>query len=176
MSDYKSTFKDPMYWVSVGVGVGAIALAASQSRQGAKGSKSYGRRYEASEWLEFFVEPQGEMNDEIRAAGRALSEKANDVYDAWAESRSAKKTIGALLDEHVRPGRDEVAYRTYATIVGHGIGLWDGELFTEIGIPRAKADMIAADLDRYVKSNAELSRLGHRLDEAIMDAKMDNGE
>jgi len=171
MSDYKSTFKDPMYWVSVGVGVGAIALAASQSRQGAKGSKSYGRRYEPSEWLEFFVEPQGEVDDNLRAEGRAFSEKANEVYDAWVESRGAKKTIGALLDEHVRPNRDSVAYSTYASIVGHGVGLWDGELFTGIGIPRAKADMLGEDLDRYVKSNAALSRLAHRLDDSISMAR-----
>jgi len=174
MSDYKSTFKDPMYWVSVGVGVGAIALAASQSRQGAKGSKSYGRRYEPSEWLEFFVEPQGEVDDSLRAEGAMFSDKANEVYNAWAESRGAMKS--ALLDDHVRPSRDSVAYNTFESIVGHGGGgLWDGELFTGIGIPRAKADMLGADLDRFVKANAELSRLAHRLDDSISMAR-EHGE
>jgi hypothetical protein len=167
MSDYKSTFKDPMYWVSVGVGLGAIGLAVSQTRRG-----SAGRRYEPSEWLEFFVEPQGEVDDSLRAEGAVFSDKANEVYDAWAESRGAKKAIGALLDDHVRPNRDSVAYSTYASIVGHGVGLWDGELFTGIGISRDKADMLGKDLDRFVKANAELSRLGHRLDESISMLRM----
>ena len=161
MSDYKSTFKDPMYWVSVGVGLGAIGLAVSQTRRG-----SAGRLYKPYEWLDFFVEPKGEVDDSLRAEGAMFSDKANEVYNAWAESRGVMKS--AYLVDHVRPSRDSVAYHTFDSITGHGGGgLWDGELFTGIGIPRAEADMLGASLDRFVNANAELSRLGNRLDDSI---------
>jgi hypothetical protein len=67
---------------------------------------------------------------------------------------------------------DEVAYLTYASLVGHGIGLWDGELFVSAGLPRDKADALGKKLDAAMKKNPAISRLAHRLEDLISMSQM----
>ena len=54
---YRSVFTSPTYWLELAVGIGGITLAALSGRK----AGSRGRRYEASEWVEFFTEPEGEV-------------------------------------------------------------------------------------------------------------------
>ena len=159
MSEYGSVFKSPSYWFSLAVGIGGITLAAMRDQR----AGSRGRRYGSSEWLEFFTEPQGEVTPQMRRMAAAFTDKVRAAYHAWD------------LQNHVEIDgidMDEVAYRTYASLVGHGIGLWDGELFVGAGIPRAKADELGRKLDAAMKKNAMLSRMAHQLDDMINMARM----
>jgi len=160
MSDYSSSsvFKSPTYWLELAVGIGGITLAAMQGRKGG----SRGRRYAPSEWLEFFTEPQGEVTPQMRRAAKAFAEKVSEAYHAWA----AQHGVDIDLD------MDSVAYSTYASLVGHGVGLWDGELFMDAGMSRDKAYALGKALDAAMKKNRALSQMAHRLEEMVSLSQM----
>lgn len=161
MSDYSSSsiFKSPTYWLELAVGIGGITLAAMRGQKGG----SRGRRYESSEWLAFFTEPEGEVTSQMRQSAEGFTDKVRAAYNAWA----LQNDLGDLDVD-----MDEVAYRTYASLVGHGIGLWDGELFVSAGLSRAKADELGKKLDAAMKKNPAISRLAHRLDDLISMARL----
>jgi len=158
MSDYGSVFKSPTYWLELAVGIGGITLAAMQGRKGG----SFGRRYAAHQWVEFFTEPEGEVTPQMRREAAAFTDKVREVYNAWA--------IQNGLDD-LGIDMDEAAYRAYASVVGHGIGLWDGELFVNAGLSRAKADELGEKLDAVIKKNPAISRLARKLDDLINMAR-----
>ena len=154
---YGSVFRSPSYWLSLAVGIGGITLAAMRDQK----SGSRGRRYEASEWLAFFTEPEGEVTPQMRRAAAAFSDKVRAAYHAWALQNAPDADVDM----------DEVAYRTYASLVGHGIGLWDGELFVSAGLSREKADALGKKLDAAMKKSAMISRMAHQLDDLISMAR-----
>jgi hypothetical protein len=159
MSDYSSSiFKSPTYWLELAVGIGGITLAAMQGRK----AGSRGRHYGASEWVEFCTEPEGEVTPEMRRAAEAFTDKVRAAYHAW----DIQNDVGVDGID-----MDAVAYRTYASLVGHGIGLWDGELFVEAGMSRDKADALGKKLDAAMKKNPAISRLAHKLDDLISMAR-----
>ena len=155
---YRSVFTSPTYWLELAVGIGGITLAALSGRK----AGSRGRRYGASEWVEFFTEPEGEVTPEMRRAAEAFTDKVRTAFHAW----SIQNGLG---DETF--DMDAVAYRTYASVVGHGIGLWDGELFVEAGMSRDKADALGKKLDAAMKKNPAISRLARTLDDLISMAR-----
>jgi hypothetical protein len=159
MSTYASVFKSPTYWLELAVGIGGITLAAMQGQKGG----SRGRRYAPSEWLEFFTEPQGEVTPQMRRSAEGFTDKVRAAYHAW----SLQNDLGDLEVD-----MDEVAYRTYASLVGHGIGLWDGELFQNAGVSRSKADDLGKKLDAAMKKNRALSQMAHRLEELVSLSQM----
>jgi len=72
-----------------------------------------GREYEYDEWLEFLTGSDWQP----KAAKRA--------------QRQFEKRVEELVDAHLPedaeyPNMDEVAYLTYASLAGEGIGLWEG--------------------------------------------------
>ena len=83
------------------------------------------------------------------------------AYHAWALQNAPDADVDM----------DEVAYRTYASLVGHGIGLWDGELFVSAGLSREKADALGKKLDAAMKKSAMISRMAHQLDDLISMAR-----
>jgi hypothetical protein len=116
-----------------------------------------GRRYETSEWVEFFTEP-GKPRVSTKRLASKFSNAVWRKFNAWADDTSG-------VD------KDSLAYKTYASIVGHGIGLWDGELFVNVGLSRYKADELGKKLDAAMKKNPALSRMAHKLDDLISMAR-----
>lgn len=157
MNPYGSVFKSPSYWLSLAVGIGGITLAAMRDQR----AGSRGRRYGASEWLAFFTEPEGEVTSQMRQVADAFTDKVRAAYHAWALQNAPE----------VEVDMDEVAYRTYASLVGHGIGLWDGELFVNAGLSRDEADALGKKLDAAMKKSAMISRMAHQLDDMINMAR-----
>lgn len=69
-----------------------------------------GREYDVEEWLEFLT---GSDNQ---------PDYAKETQDRF------EKRIEALVEEHLTdqyPDPKEVAYLSYASLAGHGIGLWE---------------------------------------------------
>jgi len=108
-----------------------------------------GRRYEANEWVEFLTEP-----GTPRVSTKRLATKfKNAVARTWSAWSTAREGYAVPVD------KDMLAYKTYASIVGHGVGLWDGDLF-----PEETGDAFEAK----VSADSALVNLGHELDYAIV--------
>lgn len=108
-----------------------------------------GRRYEASEWVEFFTEP-----GKPRVSTKRLAKKFSDAV--WRKFNAGAHDVTGV-------DKDALAYNAYASIVGHGIGLWDGELLGEDAGLR---------FERVVKGDSSLVNLAHDLDGLIsMDSE-----
>ena len=107
-----------------------------------------GRQYEASEWVEFFTEP-GTPRAATKRLAKKFSNKVSHKFDAWSTKRE-----GYVLPVDA----DRLAYKTFASIVGHGVGLWDGDLFPEETGEAFEAEVVA---------DKALVALGHELDYAI---------
>jgi len=80
-----------------------------------------GRRYEADEWVFFHHEdhPEVENNPKLRKKAEELRDKFETLIDNLCDDHD----LSICYDE----GVSEVAWRAFASLVGHGIGLWDME-------------------------------------------------
>jgi hypothetical protein len=105
-----------------------------------------GRHYEASEWVEFFTEP-GRPRVSTKRLASKFSNAVWRKFNAWADDTSG-------VD------KDSLAYKTYASLVGHGIGLWDGDILDEEA---------GRSFEKVVKGDRNLVSLGHELDYAIQE-------
>jgi hypothetical protein len=103
-----------------------------------------GRRYETSEWVEFFTEPGNP-----RVSTKRLASKFSNAV--WRKFK-------AWTNDWADVDKDSLAYKTYASLVGEGVGLWDGDLFD--------ADA-GKQFEKVVKGDRDLVSLGHQLDDAI---------
>jgi len=108
-----------------------------------------GRNYEASEWVEFLTEPGTPRAVTKRQAAKFKSEVAR-TWSAWSTTREGYE---------VPVDKDMLAFKTYASLVGHGVGLWDGEV-----LPEAEGRAF----ERFVKRNNILVNLANDLDYEIM--------
>jgi len=108
-----------------------------------------GRNYEASEWVEFLTEP-GTPRANTKRLATKFKNAVGRAFAAWAG--------------HAAPvDMDMLAFKTFASIVGHGVGLWDGEVLPE-------KEGLA--FERVVKRNNALVNLAHDLDGLIsMDSE-----
>lgn len=74
--------------------------------------------YEYDEWLEFFKDED-------------VSRVSDDAYEMGTEFEDgASEAVSALLEKY--PGRDvpdeeSIPYIVFATVQGHGVGIWDGK-------------------------------------------------
>ena len=70
-----------------------------------------GRHYEQSEWLEFLTGCDDQPED-VKALQSEFEERIADLLclDPWID---------------IDPDPVEIAYLAFASIVGHGIGLWE---------------------------------------------------
>jgi hypothetical protein len=117
-----------------------------------------GRRYEPSEWVEFLTEP-AEPSPATLAIARRFEVEAWALFTRWAEACAVE------LDDDVTAPR--LAFNTLCSIVGHGVGLWDGEL-----LPEAEGRSFEAT----AKADAALVRLAHDLDACMSDDQLNTEE
>lgn len=78
-----------------------------------------GRRYDADEWVFFEHEdhPEVENNPKLRKKAEELRDKFETLIDNLCDDHN----LSICYDE----GVSEVAWKAYASLVGHGTGLWD---------------------------------------------------
>ncbi len=140
----------PAVWVALAVGVVGVSAAAMMDDRSVKKfsrSGSLGRHYVANEWLEFFTEP-GRVTVKMHALAKRFTAAVLRVYAPFQAAHP--------VDD------DALAYRTYASLVGHGIGLWDGELLDED---------VGRRVERAMKADPVVHKLGHQLDDDISMAR-----
>jgi hypothetical protein len=135
-----------------------------------------GRRYEVTEWFEFFAncEPS-DVPEEVRALVEEFEGAAAEAYLNWWRSldgalAEALPAFGSFADAYY-----SWAYNVYASCVGHGVGLWDGGWFREYAnLDREDAYDAGAVAHRYVESNANLRRMADNLNTFAYDLDPDN--
>lgn len=110
-----------------------------------------GRRYESCEWVEFLTEPV-EPSAATLALARRFEAAAWDLFTRWAEACAVE------VDDDVTAPR--LAFNTLCSIVGHGVGLWDGELLGEAE---------GRSFEAAAKADAALVRLAHDLDKSMTE-------
>lgn len=79
-----------------------------------------GRRYDDDEWV-FFIHEETGLEDDSKGSREAerLREKFEDCVDALCD----KHDLSICYDD----GVSTIAWKAYASLVGHGTGLWDHE-------------------------------------------------
>jgi len=99
-----------------------------------------GREYEYDEWLEFLT--------------------GSDDQPDYAKDTQAKFEVRVemLVDKHLPddeeyPDLDEVSYLTYASLGGHGVGLWEGR------------EDWHEDFEEVAKNDRQLNRLFYQLED-----------
>ena len=108
-----------------------------------------GRQFEKHEWLEFECHP-GKPTEDMRQIARDFTKRVVNLTDDWLVEHGKRELIGAA-DE------DQLAWLAYASIVGHGVGLWEKEGST--GLPGD----VEGSLDTIVKNDQIASRMAHAL-------------
>ena len=160
------------------LGAAGVLAVAGLARRGLRGS--LGRRFRASEWVDFFAE--GNASEQTEDLGQEFSDLVWTEFERWAEEWNAYARQNSVYSRQQNPqdvsidvsdyNADRVAYNTYASFVGHGVGLWTGELFFEQGVSRDLSYEIGKSLQNYMMSpnrTPKLSTMAMRLDEAIHD-------
>ena len=112
--------------------------------------KSAGRRYDDDEWVFFIHEGTGLEDDrEGKRTAERLRNKFEDcIYDI------CEKYGLSICDEY---GVSHVAFKAYASLVGHGTGLWD--------LPHSDADM----LEGIVETDPECGPLSQAIENLPYD-------
>ena len=123
----------------------AAGVLAAEGWQRHKGSR--GKRYEASEWVDFFTD------DKARASTKKLAKRfeleAWEGFTVWLEHVHGGEVAGLAQDDF---DLHDIAYQTYATLAGEGVGLWDGELFWELGVkPREETYKLGKQLQAFMQ-------------------------
>jgi len=88
-------------------------------------------QYEDSEWVEFLAGITGPIPDD-HSAGIARDAFSEAVVGLWNEFIEGHKDADDPCQPLFAIGDDEVAFRSYCSLTGHGIGLWDGEIMLEL--------------------------------------------
>lgn len=145
-----------------------------------------GTEYKSEEWVEFFagIEP-GTAPASARVLAVRVRGLAARVFYAWRK-REEGDGIRARHFPLPSESRDRLAYLTYASIVGHGVGLWEGDFLREIytgtdGQPEVDLDVLSDSLDAYVREAASEDRFllheaVHQLDAWACDVAYEGEE
>ena len=135
--------------------------------RGFKSRGSRGRRYEAAEWVDFFA------GSKARKSTKKLGERFDNavwpVFLSWLASPQGRKT-GLAPDDF---DHNDVAYHTYASLAGHGIGLWDGELFHEQGVARGQSYDYGKQLDEWMKTKFYTDKNSKLINKLHMEISID---
>ena len=78
-----------------------------------------GNRYDTEDWVVFLAD--GKESPELRR----LQKRFEDQFYKVAEKRFKNSSLGDYYEYADDPQHD--AYLAFSSIVGHGIGLWEGE-------------------------------------------------
>jgi hypothetical protein len=105
-----------------------------------------GRQYEQDEWLEFLT-----GSDDQPDYAKKTQQKFEDRVEVLVDKH--------LPDEEGYPDIQEVAYLSYASLGGHGIGLWEGR------------EEWHEDFEKVVEKDKRLTDLYYKL-----EGEVDHGE
>lgn len=133
------------------LGMAALGAAAVYGASRGKGRR-VGRRYDATEWVAFF------SADHPTAEGIRLGNKFRDRIEYLVDNKFN------LPDDAEYPDLDSLAYLSYASHAGHGIGLWEAD---EPWHPA---------FEKVVMSDKQARDLGYRLDEEVWEGQVAAGE
>jgi hypothetical protein len=81
-------------------------------------SKKAGRRYDDNEWVFFIHEDTGLEDDQ---EGNREAEKLRDQFEECIDNLCDKHDLSICYDD----GVSRVAFKAFASLAGHGTGLWD---------------------------------------------------
>ena len=98
-----------------------------------------GRQYEYDEWLEFLT-----RSDDQPDYAKETQQNFEDRVEALVDKH--------LPDEEAYADIREVAYLSYASLGGHGIGLWEGR------------EEWHEDFEKVVEKDKRLNSLFHQLE------------
>tara|TARA_R110002060_G_scaffold6084_4_gene9277 strand:+ start:2519 stop:2839 length:321 start_codon:yes stop_codon:yes gene_type:complete len=105
-----------------------------------------GRQYEQDEWLEFLT-----GSDDQPDYAKKTQQKFEDRVEVLVDKH--------LPDEEEYPDIQEVAYLSFASLAGHGIGLWEGR------------EEWHEDFEKVVEKDKRLTDLYYKL-----EGEVDHGE
>ncbi len=80
--------------------------------------KSAGRRYDDNEWV-FFIHEETGLEDDRK--GYREAESLREEFEECVDTLCDKHNLSICYDD----GISRVAFKAYASLVGHGTGLWD---------------------------------------------------
>lgn len=138
-----------------------------------------GTEYKAAEWVEFFADLEpGTLPASARILEGQVRMLATRAFYAWRKRGDWRGDVRARHFTLAAPeSKLRLAYLTYASIVGHGVGLWEGDFLKQIykgpdGL--VDLDEMSDDLDAYMKKRASDVRVAlheavDRLDAWITD-------
>lgn len=134
-----------------------------------------GRDYETSEWLNFLVEPEAKVTDEMRLLGGSVEWLANMCWRWWQVEAFGKQKFVDCNDDI---DWSYLGYLCHQSLSGAGVGLWDHEdSFIEwLGVDKDEAESIAKALEVFIEtSNREcavaLQLFSSELDDLIGKAQ-----
>lgn len=111
-----------------------------------------GRRYEYSEWLDFECEGR-EPSERARELAEEFTKRAVAVATSYLRSQRGPDADPVLAGMK----EDAFAWNAYASIVGHGVGLWEED--GDTGLPGE----IEGILDEVVKKDKKLRELADEI-------------
>ncbi len=105
-----------------------------------KRKENQGRHYEISQWVDFeldgYIESELQERDdldpgdvaldwtnELSKAQERFTEAANRVVREWVEKHP--KEAAQLIESDDYESDDDIAWNTWAGLVGHGVGFWE---------------------------------------------------
>ena len=122
--------------------LGMAALAGAAAAYGLDKRGRRGARYEHREWLYFLSEP-GEPTAEAQRLRPLFTKRIEYLLDNKFN----------LPDDGPYPDPDNLAFLSYASIVGHGVGLWEDR------------EPWHSRFEKVVMGDKQANDLGERLDE-----------
>jgi len=107
--------------------------------------RSAGRRYDADEWVFFHHEETGLEDDR---KGHRAAETLRKRFEDRLEEVCDRNNLSICSDE----GVSETAWKAFASIVGHGTGLWDhdhaeAKILEELVFKDRLLTSVAQDID-----------------------------
>jgi len=144
------------YWLpaaAIGTFIGVEAWRGRKSRRGL--GRRGGVRYDSAAneaWVAFF------SDDRPTAEGMRLGKKFRDRIEYLVDNKFN------LPDDAGYPDLDDLAFLSYASHAGHGIGLWE------------KREPWHRSFEKVVMADKQARDLGYRLDEEVYEGQVAAGE
>lgn len=115
-------------------------------------------QYDFRDWVAFLARlPPDRVPPSIQVRARRIRLLALRAFDAWRQGASANLTFpgaGNFTLPATLEDRNKLAFWTYASVVGDGVGLWDGTLLASLyvgpGSHRDVTEEASCALNDYV--------------------------
>lgn len=139
-----------------------------------KRKKNQGRHYQIGEWVSFeqdgylestleFREHEDleasdvelEISKKLQAVADAFTEEANRVVRGWADKHPDKAVD--LVESDDFESDDDIAWNTWADLVGHGVGFWEN-------MNRSDYE----SLEKAIEADKKLGKAMQRLEDGLM--------